>query len=84
MASNIQKHTHLNYKKDGKQKEQQSVKMQIGLVTGLNVTSARVKRNWTQQLHFTYTNRIEAGSRTAAGDTLLRTQQEFFLIELLH
>lgn len=78
MASNIQKNTYKYYEKDGKQKEQQPVKMQIGLVTGLNVTSAPVKRNGTQQLHFTYTNRIQAGSRTAAGNTFLRTLKNFF------
>lgn len=73
VVSNIQKNTHLNYKKDGTESEQQPVKMQIGLVTGLNVTSAPVKLNWTQQLHLTITNRIQAGSRTAAGDTFLST-----------
>lgn len=72
VVSNIQKYTQLNYYKDGKEKEQQPVKMQIGLVTGLHVTSAPGKLNWTEQLHLN-TKRIQPGSRTAAGDTFLST-----------
>lgn len=42
--------------------------MQVRLITELNVTSAPVKLNWTQQFP-SNTNRIQLGSRTAADDT---------------